>query len=74
MTFGQIAEKSGSREQTARRLLRDAISLFIFKEVQPGVVAHTSASRALVEVPYLSAWINFVLDDIWAGMTGVCAD
>ncbi|RFU29614.1 hypothetical protein B7463_g6741, partial [Scytalidium lignicola] len=52
-TFTQIAEKVGLDEVNVRRFMRHAMTNRIFKEVSPGVVAHTAA--AVQTVPALLA-------------------
>ena len=47
------------------------MSYHIFEEQQPGVVTHTAASRALMEVPMLAEWVGLVLDDMWPSQTRV---
>ena len=37
----------------------------IFKEVKPGVVAHTAASRVLAEDPALDNWAGFCVEDMF---------
>lgn len=56
-------------EVNLRRLLRHAMANHIFKEVSPGVVAHTAASKVLAEDAAINDWIGFCLEDIWAVST-----
>lgn len=37
----------------------------IFKEVSPGVVAHTAASKALANDDLLQDWVGFCVQDLW---------
>jgi hypothetical protein len=37
----------------------------IFKEVSPGVVAHTAASRVLAEDKPMQDWVGFCVEDMW---------
>lgn len=37
----------------------------IFREVSPGVVAHTAGSKVLAEDPAMDAWVGFCTDDMW---------
>lgn len=43
----------------------------IFKELDGGHVAHTAATKALVQVPLLNQWIGMVLEEIWPSTTRV---
>ncbi|CZR64269.1 related to sterigmatocystin 7-O-methyltransferase precursor [Phialocephala subalpina] len=47
-----------------RRLIRHAITNFIFREPRPGYVAHTSSSRLLAEDAQLQAWVGFFSEDL----------
>ena len=64
-TFAQIAEKVGLDEINLRRLLRHAMTNYIFKEVSPNVVAHTAASKVMAEDPKINDWVGFCLEDMW---------
>jgi hypothetical protein len=64
-TFTQIAEKVGLSEVNVRRFLRHAMTNRIFKEVSPGVVAHTASSRVLAEDAAMDDWVGFCTDDMW---------
>jgi len=44
---------------------------YIFKEVSPGVVAHTSLSKAIAEMPSLEDTIGFVTVELWPSATRV---
>lgn len=37
----------------------------IFREVSPGVVAHTAASRVLAEDKAMNDWVGFCVEDMW---------
>ncbi|KAI1872857.1 uncharacterized protein JN550_003731 [Neoarthrinium moseri] len=64
-TFEQLAMTSGLNEMQLRKLLRHAMAQRIFTEPRPGVVAHTAASRLLVEDEGLYNWLRFSTDDLW---------
>lgn len=48
-----------------RRLLRHAMTNRIFKEVSPGVVAHTAASKTLANDDLLQDWVGYCVQDLW---------
>ncbi|CZR63074.1 related to sterigmatocystin 7-O-methyltransferase precursor [Phialocephala subalpina] len=70
-TFTQIAEKTGLDEINVRRFMRHAMTNRIFKEVEPGVVAHTAASRVLAEDKAMQDWVGFCVEDIWPAASRV---
>jgi len=55
----------GLDELNVRRFLRHAMTNRIFKEVSPGVVAHTAASRVLAEDKMMNDWVGFCVEDMW---------
>ncbi|TVY82551.1 O-methyltransferase gsfB, partial [Lachnellula suecica] len=59
-TFAEIAQACGTSESDTRRLLRQAMTFYIFREPSPGVVAHTAGSKVLAEIPSVGAYIDFV--------------
>jgi len=44
--------------------MRHAMTNRIFKEVSPGVVAHTAASRVLAEDKAMQDWVGMATEDI----------
>lgn len=47
ISYKELAPKAGVDEPMLRRLLRHAMTLRIFREPRPGMVAHTQASKLL---------------------------
>lgn len=64
-TFKEISEKVGLDEVNVARFLRHAMTNRIFKEVEPGAVAHMPKSRVLAENKAMGDWVGFCVDDIW---------
>jgi len=64
-TFAEISTKVGLDEQNLTRLLRHAMTNRIFKEVEPGVIAHTAISRLLAEDAMMNDWVGFCVDDLF---------
>jgi hypothetical protein len=64
-TFKEISEKTGLDETNVKRFLRHAMTSRIFKEVEPGVVAHTPKSRVLAEDKAMDDWVGFCTEDMW---------
>ncbi|KAG9235075.1 putative O-methyltransferase [Amylocarpus encephaloides] len=63
-TFGEIALACSLSESDTRRLLRQAMTFYIFHEPSPGVVVHTAASKALAENAGLGAYIDWMSVEI----------
>jgi hypothetical protein len=64
-TYAQIAEAVNLDELNVRRFLRHAMTNRIFKEVSPGVIAHTAASRILAENGPMQDWVGFCVEDMF---------
>ncbi|KAI8625554.1 putative O-methyltransferase [Xylariaceae sp. FL1651] len=64
-TFAELAAATGLLETHVRKVMRHAMSQRLFCEPRPGVVAHTAASRVLVEDAGLFNWLRFSTDDLW---------
>jgi len=58
-----VAQTPITSEMTAR-LLRYAITMRIFREAEPGIVAHTFASRALRHSP-ANDWLQSGTHEMW---------
>lgn len=69
-TFADIAKQTGLEEQAVRRVLRHAITMRVFREPEPGVVAHTQASKALMD-PVANDWVGCGTDEMWPAATKV---
>lgn len=54
-----------------RRLLRHAMTNRVFCEPSKNQVAHTRASRLLLEDEPLRNWVGFMCNDLWPPMTRV---
>lgn len=70
ISFAEISERSGLDKGLVRRLLRQAMSMRIFEEPEPEMVAHTKVSRFL-SIPYINAWASFEGRDTWPAATRV---
>lgn len=53
------------------RILRHAMTNFIFCEPEPGMIAHTAASRTLAEDNVLQDWVGFNAEDIFPAAANV---
>lgn len=70
MSFEEIAQKTGLERGSVRRLLRHAMSMHIFTEPKPEMVAHTQASKFLT-IPYINGWVDFESNETWPATTKV---
>ncbi|KFZ06718.1 hypothetical protein V501_07169 [Pseudogymnoascus sp. VKM F-4519 (FW-2642)] len=69
-TFAELAKVANVDEMNTRRLLRHAMTNRIFKEVSPGVVAHTAASKTLAQDALLQDWVGYCVQDLWPSAVG----
>lgn len=69
-TFASIAKQTGLEEQAIRRVLRHAMTMRVFREPEPGVVAHTQASKALMD-PVANDWMGCGTEEMWPAATKV---
>ncbi|KFX93081.1 hypothetical protein V490_05014 [Pseudogymnoascus sp. VKM F-3557] len=69
-TFAELSKAANVDEMNIRRLLRHAMTNRIFKEVEPGVVAHTAASKTLAEDDLLQDWVGYCVQDLWPSAVG----
>ncbi|KAH9997808.1 sterigmatocystin 8-O-methyltransferase [Xylariaceae sp. FL0662B] len=64
VSFGDISKQTGLDESLVRRLIRYAMAMRIFKEPEPGMVAHTKVSKFLT-IPYANAWLSHGAQEAW---------
>ena len=69
--FSELAEACDLDELLLRRLLRHAMSHYVFREPRKGFVAHTAASKVLASSPNVSQWLGMVSDEMWPAATRV---
>ncbi|OCL08124.1 S-adenosyl-L-methionine-dependent methyltransferase [Glonium stellatum] len=67
-TFAQIAKDCNLDEEDTRRMLRLAMTDYLFTEPENGVVMHSAASYELARNPLLSAWIGVTVQENWSPM------
>ncbi|KAI0138054.1 S-adenosyl-L-methionine-dependent methyltransferase [Hypoxylon sp. NC0597] len=71
ITLSQLQAKASIDPINLTRLLRHAMTNHLFQEPKPGVIAHTAASRLLVEDQALQAWVGFNTEDVYPGSAHV---
>ena len=72
ITFQEIARDCGLEVNDVQRFLRVARARHVFKEPRTGSIAHTAASRLLVDNPMLEAWILNIAEEFWPSLARVC--
>ncbi|KAI0476619.1 O-methyltransferase-domain-containing protein [Xylariaceae sp. FL0804] len=69
-SFGEIAERTGLGERMVQRLLRYAVTMRVFKEPAPGFVAHTNASKLLMD-PTMNDWLGAGSEEAWPAVVKI---
>lgn len=69
-SFADIAKSINLDEQSVTRLLRHAMTMRIFCEPTPGMVAHTNISK-LLRTPCVRDWMSVAVEEIWPTATTV---
>ncbi|KAH9883976.1 O-methyltransferase-domain-containing protein [Xylariomycetidae sp. FL2044] len=67
-SFTEIAAKIGLNEVNVRRILRHAITMRVFQEPEPGMVAYTNISKAIMDSS-INDWLKTVSRDLWPAAT-----
>ncbi|KAI1873154.1 uncharacterized protein JN550_003407 [Neoarthrinium moseri] len=63
-TYANIAKETGLDERAVRRIIRHAITMRVFREPEPGIIAHTQASKALTN-PIANDWVSCGTEEMW---------
>lgn len=63
-SFAEIAKSIDLDEQSVTRLLRHAMTMRIFCEPTPGMVAHTNISK-LLRTQHVHDWMMVAIEEIW---------
>jgi hypothetical protein len=70
VSFGEIASATPMTERMIARLLRHAMTMRVFHEPEPGMVAHTSASKVLSHSA-ANDWLHSGTREMWPAATKV---
>ena len=65
ITFKELASITGVEQGALSRILRFGIANRIFREPRPGVIAHSAASRQILEDEAMAAWVAAGVDEMW---------
>ncbi|KAI1358363.1 O-methyltransferase-domain-containing protein [Xylaria arbuscula] len=68
ISFQEIAAKTGLNEQIIGRILRFAITMRVFREPEPGMLAHSNVSKAITDSS-LNDWLKAASRDLWPAAT-----
>ncbi|KAK0716586.1 S-adenosyl-L-methionine-dependent methyltransferase [Apiosordaria backusii] len=68
ISFAEIANKTTLPEQIITRLLRYAMTFHVFCEPEPGMVAHTKASKALLDAD-TNDWLRTGTEEMFPAAT-----
>ncbi|KAI1778087.1 O-methyltransferase-domain-containing protein [Hypoxylon cercidicola] len=68
VTFEEISKEVGLNEHMVKRILRHAMTMRVFREPVPGMVAHTKVSKVLTK-PYINDWMRTATEDVWPTAT-----
>ncbi|KAI0888674.1 S-adenosyl-L-methionine-dependent methyltransferase [Annulohypoxylon maeteangense] len=64
ISFDDIAKTTGLGPVMTRRMLRYAMTMRVFQEPEPDMVAHTKASKALTDID-ASNWLKGGCEEMW---------
>ncbi|KAI0148064.1 sterigmatocystin 8-O-methyltransferase [Hypoxylon sp. NC0597] len=68
ISFAELAKQTGLEDQMITRLLRHAMTMRIFREPEPGQVAHTKASKSIAS-SHMNAWLRIGTHEMWPAAT-----
>ncbi|KAF2846613.1 S-adenosyl-L-methionine-dependent methyltransferase [Plenodomus tracheiphilus IPT5] len=68
-SFSEIAGACSTNEKDVTRFLRVAASQHVFKEVRKGFIAHTAASKMLLNNPMLESWTMNIAQEFWPAVS-----
>ena len=65
VSLEELAQVVGVPWRDLKTVLRLAMTDYVFHEPLPGMVAHTAASRLLLENPLIRAWIDIGVEEMF---------
>ncbi|KAB8229433.1 O-methyltransferase [Aspergillus alliaceus] len=65
ITLAKLAEATNLNIKDLTRFLRVAISCHVFHEPVKGTIAHTAASKLLINNPMIEAWLLNIAQEFW---------
>ncbi|KAI1470345.1 S-adenosyl-L-methionine-dependent methyltransferase [Daldinia caldariorum] len=68
VSFADIASQTPMTTDMTARILRHAMTMRVFREPEPGMVAHTAASK-LLRHPAANDWLHAGAEEIWPAAT-----
>lgn len=70
LSVAEISRRTGLGEQVVQRLLRHAMSMRVFREPEPGMVAHTKTSKVMA-IPHVNDWVICGAEVSWTSAAKV---
>ena len=64
VSYNDLARSTGVDVQMLKRVLRHAMTMRVFQEPTPGMVAHTAASKLLTR-PHMDDWMHTASEEMW---------
>lgn len=65
ISFDELARTSGVDVVNVKRIVRHAMTNRVFRELRPGFVSHSAASRALLDDAALHDWVGLCSSDFF---------
>ncbi|PYI05539.1 O-methyltransferase [Aspergillus sclerotiicarbonarius CBS 121057] len=69
ITFEELSKATNLTTKDLTRFVRVAISRHVFHEPVKGVIAHTAASKLLLNNPMVEAWLQNIAQEFWPAFT-----
>ena len=71
ISYDELSHSTGLSLSNLQRILRSAMANRIFRELRPGFVAHTPASKMLETTPLMQQWLGVTCEEMWPAATHV---
>ncbi len=65
ITFEDLGASVGINSAALARVLRLGIAHRIFREPRPGIIAHSAASRQILDDACVASWVSANVDEMW---------
>ncbi|KAI1124453.1 putative O-methyltransferase [Nemania abortiva] len=65
ITYEDLAAKTGVDEAALTRILRMAIANRVFRELNPGLVSHSNASKQIADDKNMADWVSSNVNEMW---------
>ncbi|KAI8944399.1 putative O-methyltransferase [Xylaria longipes] len=65
ITYKDLAASVGIQEAALCRILRLGIAHRVFQELQPGIIAHSAASKLIADDQAMADWVSSCVNEMW---------